>query len=318
MPMSSRGTHRWGVILAGGDGERLRRLTKFIAGDDRPKQFCPLLEGGRTLLEGTKSRISSAIATDRTLYVLTRHHQPFFGPALTDVPDSRLIIQPSNRGTLAAILCGLIKIFQVDPDAVVAFFPSDHYYSREAVLVQGISAGFVAAAAVCDSVVLLGAKALSAETGYGYIEPGAQLAVGNGKLKRVERFWEKPGPDLAEDLLRQGCLWNTFVMLGRARTFLSLIESAVPALYRAFEPMLSMPASRAGWEEIYDQIPAADFSKLVLANAPSQMAVLDLGDLGWSDLGDPQRVIATLSAHGIPSPWRQRWMREMGIAPVAG
>jgi len=318
MPMSSGSNHRWGVILAGGDGERLRRLTRFIAGDDRPKQFCPLLEGGRTLLEGTRNRINSAVAADRTFYVLTRNHQPFFGPELADVPDSRLIIQPSNRGTLAAILCGLARIFQVDPDAVIAFFPSDHHYSREEVLVQGINAGFAAAEAVCGSVVLVGAKALSPETGYGYIEPGAQLPAGNGKLRRVEKFWEKPAPDLAEDLLKQGCLWNTFVMLGRARTFLSLIENAVPALYRAFEPMLSTPASRAILEEIYNQIPAADFSKLVLANGPGQMAVLDLGDLGWSDLGDPQRVIATLSAHGIPSPWRQLWLREMGIAPVAG
>jgi mannose-1-phosphate guanylyltransferase len=318
MPLSSRTNHRWGVILAGGDGERLRRLTKFIAGDDRPKQFCPLLEGGRTLLEGTKSRIASAVAADRTLYLLTRNHEPFFGPALADVPDSLRILQPSNRGTLAAILCGLTKIFQVDPDAVIAFFPSDHYYSRERVLIQGISNGFAAAETVCDSVVLLGAKAVCAETGYGYIEPGAELPAGGGKLRRVRSFWEKPAPDLAQDLLEQGCLWNTFVMFGRARTFLSLIESAVPALYRAFEPMLSTPMSPAGLEEIYNRIPVADFSKLVLANGVGQTAVLDLGDLGWSDLGDPQRVIATLSAHGIPSPWRQLWMREMGIAPVAG
>ena len=33
---------RWGVILAGGDGTRLQRLTRLICGDDRPKQFCPL------------------------------------------------------------------------------------------------------------------------------------------------------------------------------------------------------------------------------------------------------------------------------------
>jgi mannose-1-phosphate guanylyltransferase len=44
--------NRWGVILAGGDGVRLRPLTKLICGDDRPKQFCPLF-GGRTLLEQT-------------------------------------------------------------------------------------------------------------------------------------------------------------------------------------------------------------------------------------------------------------------------
>jgi dTDP-glucose pyrophosphorylase len=29
---------RWGVILAGGDGMRLRALTRTLTGDDRPKQ----------------------------------------------------------------------------------------------------------------------------------------------------------------------------------------------------------------------------------------------------------------------------------------
>jgi len=29
------------MILAGGEGMRLRPLTRRITGDDRPKQFCP-------------------------------------------------------------------------------------------------------------------------------------------------------------------------------------------------------------------------------------------------------------------------------------
>ena len=34
--------HRWAVVLAGGDGTRLRSLTVKIAGDQRPKQLIPL------------------------------------------------------------------------------------------------------------------------------------------------------------------------------------------------------------------------------------------------------------------------------------
>ena len=32
--------HLWAVLLAGGDGVRLRGLTESIVGDQRPKQFC--------------------------------------------------------------------------------------------------------------------------------------------------------------------------------------------------------------------------------------------------------------------------------------
>jgi hypothetical protein len=35
----------WALILAGGDGLRLRALTRQIAGDLRPKQYCPILDG---------------------------------------------------------------------------------------------------------------------------------------------------------------------------------------------------------------------------------------------------------------------------------
>ena len=56
---------RWGVILAGGEGVRLRPLTRMIVGDDRPKQFCPIL-GRETLLEQTRRRASLLIPQERT------------------------------------------------------------------------------------------------------------------------------------------------------------------------------------------------------------------------------------------------------------
>ncbi len=48
--LESARRERWGVILAGGDGFRLRSLTRTITGDDRLKQFCPIL-GEETLLD---------------------------------------------------------------------------------------------------------------------------------------------------------------------------------------------------------------------------------------------------------------------------
>ena len=48
-------SRRWGVILAGGDGRRLLPLTRRIAGDDRPKQFCAIMDG-ETLLEQTRCK----------------------------------------------------------------------------------------------------------------------------------------------------------------------------------------------------------------------------------------------------------------------
>jgi mannose-1-phosphate guanylyltransferase len=81
----STSAHRWGIILAGGEGARLRSLTRAIVGDERPKQFCPIL-GDETLLDQTRNRVALAMPSQQTLLVLTRTHEQFYRPNLREVP----------------------------------------------------------------------------------------------------------------------------------------------------------------------------------------------------------------------------------------
>lgn len=298
--------HRWGVILAGGDGTRLRALTRLVSGDDRPKQFSPLL-GGRTLLAQTRLRIAERIDRERTLFLLTRTHESFYRKELEKVPPIRMVVQPGNRGTLPAILWSLLRIIRLDERAMVAFFPSDHHYSKEDEFMKGVASAFDLAETNAQSVILLGATATHPETGYGWIEPGVTITGPSGAgLRPVKRFWEKPSYELARRLLDRGCLWNTFVMVGCATAFLGLIRNASPTLYCAFEPILSLPDSAMETEmmqRIYDDLPVADFSKQVLAVSTERLAVASLDDIGWSDLGDPRRLVTKLFESGIENPW---------------
>ena len=62
----TRKQERAAIILAGGDGTRLKALTRAVVGDERPKQFCPILHD-RTLLDETRARVALKIRPDPDL-----------------------------------------------------------------------------------------------------------------------------------------------------------------------------------------------------------------------------------------------------------
>ncbi len=283
----------WGVVLAGGDGTRLKTLSRFISGDDRPKQFCALF-GGQTLLRQTRARIAPVVPDGREMFVVVKAHEAFYRTELAGVDESRVVVQPANRGTGTAILYSLLRLMRLDDDPLVAFFPTDHVYADDRRFAQSVetAAGFVRQNP--ERLVILGARAERAEMQYGWIEQGERIES-DKPVFVVNRFWEKPSSRVAEDLLRKGCLWNTFVLIGRARTFLDALASATPAMSQALDPLRASAQAQTEFElasQIYDGLPAADFSRQVLTACTERLAVLGLSEVGWSDLGTPERVRA--------------------------
>jgi hypothetical protein len=51
--------------------------------------------------------------------------------------------------------------------------------------------------------------------------------------------------------------------------------------------------------DLYARIPDSNFSHEVLVKRPDDLAVMRVGDVGWSDLGDSARVLATLAQIGV-------------------
>jgi mannose-1-phosphate guanylyltransferase len=283
----------WAVVLAGGDGTRLRSLTRSIAGEDRPKQFCRLY-GSRTLLAQTRSRLAPAISPDRTLYTVVKAHERFYADELADVTPSRVVVQPSNKGTTAAIIYSLRRITSLAGDPIVGFFPTDHHYSRESRFAASVRLATKVVMSRPDTIILLGASAEYPEVEYGWIEPSERLDLRfTRSLLRVNRFWEKPASQVARALLARGCLWNTFVMIGRASAFLEMLKTAVPGMVRA----LAGPNP----DEAFAMLTPGDFSKQVLSASTERLAVLRLGNVGWSDLGTPERVVSVMARSGLRS-----------------
>lgn len=293
---------RYGVILAGGEGSRLKDLTRLIEGDERPKQFCHII-GGQSLLDSTRSRISRIIEPENIHYSLTAKHSGYFRPMLSDVPEKRLHIQPSNKGTAPAILFSLLRLSSESPDAVAGFFPSDHYFTDDAALMANVDKAFRSIETGAAEIVLLGMEADTAETSYGWIEPSESLFGSlSSSLSKVERFWEKPDRGTAMRLLKKGGLWNTFVMVGRVSSLLKQFETCLPELYGEFTKVTASGRCPET-DPLYDLIPDSNFSSDVLERCPDKLHVLRVSDVGWNDLGEPQRVLGTLSTLGINAEW---------------
>lgn len=286
----------WAILLAGGDGTRLQSMTRAITGDSRPKQFVPVI-GRSTLLDQTRRRVALSIEPSRTMIVVTQKHRRFYQPLAKEVSPGLLLEQPFNKGTAPAILYALLQVAAKSPQATVALFPSDHYFADDEEFMSHIDVAIDALRIQPESVMLLGITPTAPETEYGWIEPQPSiLATADRSITRVKKFWEKPGASLANSLMQRGCLWNSFVMVGRVEALLRMTRAALPELYAAFTA-----SETATLAQIYSQIEDANFSHQVLAARPQDLMVMRVGDVGWSDLGEPKRVLSTLARMGVQS-----------------
>jgi mannose-1-phosphate guanylyltransferase len=284
------------VILAGGEGLRLSSLTYRVTGKQIPKQFCPLL-GSATLLQDTIHRVSLAFPSRAIITVVTRSHEGFYQSALAGVSPETLLVQPSNRGTAAAMLYALLKHAEVNPAAIVAVFPSDHYVSDDGAFMRYVALAVQAVSSFPSTIVLLGAEPTGPEVDYGWIEAAEPLAPAEQTfhIRRVRQFWEQPSLELARRLLEMECLWNTFVLVASLPTLLDMIMKSVPKMYAGFVEAKSKRNARldeAALTRLYDTLPSIDLSGKMLSRGAKRLGVLPLNGVGWSDLDEPGRAFA--------------------------
>jgi mannose-1-phosphate guanylyltransferase len=317
---SSAAGQLWAIVLAGGEGVRLRPLTRHLYGEDRPKQYATLT-GARSLLRQTLDRIALLIPPERTVVVTMDRHFRWLTEELGMTDHGPWVLaQPEDRGTAAGVLLPALWIQARDEKATVAVFPSDHLVIEEEVFMAHVEATARFIEARPDCLVLLGAPPTEPETEYGWIAPAERLGwTDRGPVYRVRRFVEKPQSGAARALYASGALWNTLVFAARASILVAAGRECVPALDARLRQALTFAGTeheRWALRQAFALAPRANFSRAVLEAWPLPLGVLKMRDVRWCDLGDVDRVLRTLAGLGISPSWAAalRHARRPGTA----
>ena len=272
------GLSLWAIVFAGGIGSRFWPLST----PERPKQMLALV-GDRPLIADTVARLAPTVPPNRVLVLTSADIADALHAAIPEVPHANMLVEPRPLGTAAALAWGAQEIVRragrrtvsvaLHADLAVGY--------PEELRAQLKRAGAIAAA---DPVVVaLGAEPTRPETGFGYLLPGRATDGEEGGDRRsvacrVERFVEKPGPLLAQELIDQGALWHTGILVAQAGTVLDALTEHTVELQHGLAALAAGKMDRfAGL------IQSVSIDRGLLERSPD--VVVLPSDFGWDDVG---------------------------------
>ncbi len=292
--------HYHALILAGGRGTRFWPRSR----KSKAKQVLDFLGQG-TLIQQTAERLVPVVSPDH-IWVLTNDHlRDEIVRQLPQVPKRQILSEPVGRNTAPAIGLAAKILQDVDPDAVMGVFPSDHVVAKPAAFRKTIRAAYKAAAK--GQMALLGLQPRWAETGFGYIEfQRGAMKPGSLVPSPVVRFREKPDAATAKKFVQAGHFcWNGGMFFWRADIFSAELWHHLP---RTAALLDSLPkfGSRRFSEKLAEVFPqcediSVDFAVLEKAEGVVGFAA---GDIGWDDVGSFAAVYELLDKDGAGNATR--------------
>lgn len=284
----------WAVVLAAGEGSRLRSLTTTSSGTAIPKQFWSL-RGERSLLHEALQRATAVAPRTRRCIVVAERHRQWWEAELSAEPQENVIVQPNNRGTAIGILLPLLHIVIRDPDARVVLLPSNHHVRDESALAAALQEAMRQLQARRNQILLLGISPEDDDPELGYIVPGI---VDGSAVRKISHLVEKPSGALARSLMASGALWNSSIIVAHAKGLLQVLSYHFPNIVDEMQSVVEHSpctgAAPAAAVRLYRRLPDVEFSRQILESVATVLRVLPVERCGWSNLETPQQVATVL------------------------
>lgn len=273
------------VILAGGRGTRFWPLSR----KRMAKQLLPL-NSKDSMIQETVARLLPA-ADAKQFWVITNDDlRDNIVKQLNKLDKKQIIAEPMGRNTAPAMGLAAFILLHRDPDAVLGLFPSDQVIGDEKRFRKALTKA-VEIATAGENIVVMGIKPTRPETGYGYVETGAELKDG---VKRVRRFTEKPDADRAEQFLQSGnYYWNSGMFIWSASTLAAALKEHLPNTAELLEKIAATFGTRKFESTFAMLYPKCDNISVDYAIMEPRSAKGEIdgniycipADFAWNDLG---------------------------------
>lgn len=266
------------IIMAGGVGSRFWPFSR----NNRPKQFLDFFGTGRSLLQMTFDRFRRIVPAENILIVSNIIYKDMILEQLPEIKENQVLLEPLRRNTAPCIAYAVHRIKSITSEANIIVAPSDHLIVKENDFIQALETG-IDFISKNNSLLTLGIKPSRPETGYGYI----QIDEGQGALRKVKTFTEKPNAELAQIFYETGeFFWNSGIFLWNLHAIDHAFKTLLPEVdsrFAAGSTVYNTDKEQAFIDSIYPTCMNISIDYGVMEKADNVYVLCS--DFGWTDLG---------------------------------